>query len=88
MAHKAADLVFEKLTGVKGAFDTRIAYVSASGPAKNQTYQLIVSDADGFNPRTIVSSRKPVMSPVGRRMAGKWRMFPTKPVAPWSMRKI
>lgn len=63
MAHKAADLVFEKLTGVKGAFDTRIAYVSASGPARNQTYQLIVSDADGFNPRTIVSSRKPVMSP-------------------------
>ena len=63
MAHKAADLVFEKLTGTKGAFDTRIAYVAASGPAKNQTYQLIVSDADGFNPRTIVSSRKPVMSP-------------------------
>lgn len=63
MAHKAADLIFEKLTGVKGAFDTRIAYVSASGPAKNQTYQLIVSDADGYNPRTIVSSRKPVMSP-------------------------
>lgn len=63
MAHKAADLVFEKLTGVKGAFDTRIAYVSASGPARNQTYQLIVSDADGFNPRTVVSSRKPVMSP-------------------------
>ncbi|MEB4592655.1 Tol-Pal system beta propeller repeat protein TolB [Candidatus Thiothrix sp. Deng01] len=63
MAHKAADLVFEKLTGVKGAFDTRIAYVSASGPARNQTYQLIVSDSDGFNPRTIVSSRKPVMSP-------------------------
>lgn len=63
MAHKVADLVFEKLTGVRGAFDTRIAYVSASGPAKNQTYQLIVADADGFNPRTIVSSRKPVMSP-------------------------
>ena len=63
MAHKAADLIFEKLTGVKGAFDTRIAYVSASGSAKNQTYQLIVSDADGYNPRTIVSSRKPVMSP-------------------------
>lgn len=63
MAHKAADLIFEKLTGVKGAFDTRIAYVSANGSPKNQTYQLIVSDADGFNPRTIVSSRKPVMSP-------------------------
>lgn len=63
MAHKAADLVFEKITGTKGAFDTRIAYVAASGPPRNQTYQLIVSDADGFNPRTILSSDKPVMSP-------------------------
>jgi TolB protein len=63
MAHKAADLVFEKITGVKGAFDTRIAYVSASGPARGQTFQLIVSDADGFNPRTIASSNKPLMSP-------------------------
>ena len=63
MAHKAADMVFEKLIGVRGAFDTRIAYVAASGPARAQTYQLIVSDADGFNPRTIVSSSKPVMSP-------------------------
>ena len=63
MAHKAADLVFEKITGVKGAFDTRIAYVSASGPARGQTFQLIVSDADGHNPRTIASSRQPLMSP-------------------------
>lgn len=63
MAHKAADLAFEKLTGIKGAFDTRIAYIAASGPPKRQVYQLIVSDADGFNPRTIVSSHKPVMSP-------------------------
>lgn len=63
MGHKAADQIFQKLTGIRGAFDTRIAYVSASGAARNQTYQLIVSDSDGFNPRTIVSSRKPVMSP-------------------------
>lgn len=63
MAHKAADLVFEKITGVKGAFDTRIAYVSASGPARQQTFQLIVSDADGHNPRTIASSHQPIMSP-------------------------
>lgn len=73
MGHKAADQIFQKLTGIRGAFDTRIAYVSASGPARNQTYQLIVSDADGFNPRTIVSSRKPVMSPSwspnGRQLA-------------------
>lgn len=63
MAHKAADLIFEKITGVRGAFDTRIAYVAVSGPPRQQTYQLIVADADGFNPRTIVSSRQPVMAP-------------------------
>lgn len=73
MAHKAADLVFEKITGVHGAFDTRIAYVSASGPARGQTFQLIVSDSDGFNPRTVASSRQPIMSPSwspgGRQLA-------------------
>ncbi|HPY39143.1 MAG TPA: Tol-Pal system beta propeller repeat protein TolB [Thiolinea sp.] len=63
MAHKAADLIFERLTGKKGAFDTQVAYVSANGPARAQTYQLIVADADGFNPRTILRSNKPVMSP-------------------------
>ena len=63
VGHKAADVIFEKITGVKGAFDTKIAYVAANGPAKKQTYQLIVSDADGHNPRTIASSNKPVMSP-------------------------
>lgn len=63
MAHKAADQVYERLTGKRGAFDTRIAYVSASGPPRNQTYRLIVSDADGFNPRTVMTSDKPVMSP-------------------------
>lgn len=63
MGHKAADLIFERLTGKRGAFDTQVAYVSASGPAKAQTYQLIVADADGFNPRTILRSNKPVMSP-------------------------
>lgn len=73
MGHKAADQIFQKLTGVRGAFDTRIAYVAANGPAGSQTYQLIVSDSDGFNPRTIASSRKPVMSPSwspdGRQLA-------------------
>lgn len=63
VGHKAADEIFEKVTGVKGAFDTKIAYIAASGPAKKQSYQLIVSDADGHNPRTVASSNKPLMSP-------------------------
>lgn len=73
MAHKAADAIFERLTGIKGAFDTRIAYVSASGPPKRQTYRLIISDADGHNPRTVLSSKQPIMSPTwspdARRLA-------------------
>ncbi|HPE58776.1 MAG: Tol-Pal system beta propeller repeat protein TolB [Thiothrix sp.] len=73
MAHKAADLIFERLTGIKGAFDTRIAYIASFGPPQGQTYQLVVADADGFNPRTVLSSGKPIMSPSwspdGRQLA-------------------
>lgn len=73
MAHKAADLVFERLTGTRGAFDTRIAYVAANGAPRHQTYQLIVADSDGFNPRTVMTSNQPILSPSwspdGRRLA-------------------
>lgn len=73
MAHQAADAIFERLTGTRGAFDTRLAYISATGPAGNQTYRLIVAEADGHNPRTVLTSDKPVMSPTwspdGRRLA-------------------
>jgi len=63
IAHKAADLVFEKLTKTRGAFDTRIAYVTASGNIRNPNYRLIVADSDGYNPKTILSSKEPVLSP-------------------------
>jgi TolB protein len=62
-AHRIADLVFERLTGVPGAFSTRIAYVAVDGKPPAQRYRLIVADADGFNPRTILESREPIMSP-------------------------
>lgn len=48
-AHQIADLIFEKLTGKKGAFSGRIAYVTNN----KQQSQLQVADADGFNPQTI-----------------------------------
>ena len=63
VAHKAADLIFEKLTQIRGAFDTRIAYVTASGSVKSPSYRLIVADSDGYNPKTILTSRKPILSP-------------------------
>jgi TolB protein len=62
-AHSISDLVFERLTGVRGAFSTRLAYVSVEGAPPSQRYQLIVSDADGFNPRIVANSPEPLMSP-------------------------
>ena len=73
VAHKISDLVFEKLTGIKGAFSTRIAYISEASGKKSKKYQLQIADADGFNPRTVFSSSKQLMSPSwapdGRRVA-------------------
>lgn len=62
-AHKVADAIYEKLTGVPGAFATRIAYVSATGVGNDHHYELVVSDADGWDPRTIVGSPEPLLSP-------------------------
>lgn len=63
VAHKISDLVFEKLTGIKGAFSTRIAYISEASGNIGKKYQLQIADSDGYNPRTIFSSSKQLMSP-------------------------
>jgi TolB protein len=62
-SHRVADLLFEKLTGIRGAFATRIAYVAVEGQVPNRRFQLIVADADGENPRTAAESSEPLMSP-------------------------
>jgi len=62
-AHQVSDLVYLKILGVRGAFATRIAYVAVNGTPPAQRYQLIVADADGANPRVILESRFPLMSP-------------------------
>jgi TolB protein len=63
MSHRIADIVFEQLTGIRGAFSTRIAFVSAEGTPPKQQYTLIVADADGENQQKIASSTEPIMSP-------------------------
>lgn len=71
-AHHISDIVYERLTGERGAFATQIAYVSAlRGPPAR--YILQVADADGHNPQTILESKEPLMSPAwspdGSRLA-------------------
>ncbi|HTY48812.1 MAG TPA: Tol-Pal system beta propeller repeat protein TolB [Steroidobacteraceae bacterium] len=62
-AHRVSDVIYQKILGVRGAFDTRIAYVSVDGQPPAQRFQLLVADADGANPRVILESRQPIMSP-------------------------
>jgi TolB protein len=68
-AHRIADYVYEKLTGEKGVFSTRIAYVVKRG----ERYELQVADADGANEQAMLVSNEPIISPAwspdGKRIA-------------------
>ncbi len=68
-AHRIADFVYEKLTGDKGVFSTRIAYVTKA----DQRYNLWVADADGEGAQPALSSPEPIISPSwstdGRQLA-------------------
>jgi TolB protein len=61
-AHEISDLIYQKITGIPGAFNTRIAYISAQ-QGKARKYVLQVADTDGFNPQTVLESDEPLMSP-------------------------
>lgn len=63
VAHQVADQIYQKILGVRGAFDTRIAYITMTGVGDNAKYALVVADSDGFNPQTVVRSHEPLLSP-------------------------
>ena len=69
MAHQIADRIYEKITGIRGVFSTRIAYVLKRG----KTYELQIADADGQNPQVALRSGEPIISPAwspdGSRLA-------------------
>src|SRR3954470_1138234 len=58
-AHRIADVIYERLTGDKGVFSTKITYVVK----RAGRHELQVADADGFNAQSVLASREPIMSP-------------------------
>jgi TolB protein len=72
-AHRIADLIYQQLTGERGVFNTRVAYVTAAGSGRNREYRLQIADTDGQGPRTVIDSPEPIMSPAwspdGKRIA-------------------
>jgi len=72
-AHHASDIIYEALTGEPGAFDTEVAYVTASGMGKQRRYSLWVADSDGHNAQALMNSSEPILSPAwspdGKRLA-------------------
>ncbi|MDR5865772.1 Tol-Pal system beta propeller repeat protein TolB [Halomonas koreensis] len=70
-AHRISDQVFEAITGIRGAFSTRIAYVTSQGVGEDTAYQLYVADADGRNSQQVLSSDQPIMSPTWSPDGGK-----------------
>ncbi|WP_329742471.1 Tol-Pal system beta propeller repeat protein TolB [Dyella sp. A6] len=63
VAHQIADIIYQKITGVRGAFWTRIAYITAVGLGDHMTYSLVVADSDGYNPQVVARSHEALLTP-------------------------
>ena len=63
IAHIIADAIYERLTGEKGYFDTRVVYVSETGPATNRTKRLAIMDQDGENHKFLTSASAMALTP-------------------------
>lgn len=65
LAHHISDLIYKAITGIRGAFDTYLAYVTVVKNKKGgNSYQLAISDSDGYNEQILVKSSMPILRPV------------------------
>lgn len=67
IAHYIADEVFQKVTGIRGAFATKVVYVTVQGSGPNRKYRLQMADSDGARAQTILASKEPILSPTWSR---------------------
>ncbi len=72
-AHRMSDVIYEQITGVRGAFSTKIMYVLAQNAGTPQAnYRLEIADSDGEQSRTLLNSKEPILSanwsPDGKRV--------------------
>lgn len=63
VAHKMSDEIYKELIGIRGSFNTKIAYVTIKKVRGKRKYTLEVADSDGFNAQPILKSSRPIMSP-------------------------
>nr|MEA2798072.1 TolB protein [Phenylobacterium sp.] len=63
VAHKISDAVYERLTGEKGYFDTRVVFVAESGGRGKKTKRLAIMDQDGANPSYLTDGSATIMTP-------------------------
>jgi TolB protein len=64
LAHRIADRVYTALTGIPGAFATKLLYVAVTPiPGEKDYYELTLADADGARPRVLLASREPILAP-------------------------
>lgn len=86
LAHSVSDLIYERITGVRGIFSTKVAFVTRRSTTDNEfDYRLQIADADGQRAQTVYRSREPIISPAwshtGKRIAfankvgDRWKVF-------------
>lgn len=67
-AHRIADLIYKELTGIRGIFNTDIAFITSNQATEgNRQFRLVMADSDGENERTLTRSQEPILSPAFSR---------------------